>query len=56
MDIVLKERLTLKILTNIRLNKDDLYKSGSDEDIFHALVIAQDRLTNKINLIRVAFG
>jgi hypothetical protein len=43
-------------LANIRLNKDDPYKSGSDGDMFHALATAQDRLTNKINLVGAAFG
>jgi exonuclease III len=44
-DIVLKERLTPEIIANIRLNKEDPYKAGSDGDMFLAVATALSNMT-----------
>jgi exonuclease III len=40
----LEEKLTPEILANIRLNKEDVYKSGSDGDMFQSVAKALERL------------
>lgn len=53
---MLEELLTPEILANIRLNKDDPYKSGSDGDMFHSVITAIKRGDKAIHLIGTHFA